>query len=193
MATRKPYVKATHKIAVKYLKKYPKVKDYTLAKKMYDENKEIFLNFETTRGLIRRFRHHSASNNSLNTTFATPLNYDTRNSEIKLKNNSTKLKIFTLPTSIKNILFLSDIHLPYQDDIALNLAIKYGVDNDVDCVWLNGDILDMYGASSHEKLPNNAMIAEEFQVAQEFFTQLREIFPKATIYYKKSSRNYGLS
>lgn len=176
------------KIAEKYLKKYPEVKDYTLGKKMYNENTQHFINFEAARGLIRRYRHHSGAKNNLKTNeFAKPLNYDTRNSEIKLKNHSTKLKVFTLPTSIKNILFLSDIHLPYQDDIALNLAIKYGVDNDVDCIWLNGDILDMYGASAHEKLPNNSMIAEEFQVAQEFFTQLREIFPKATIYYKEGN------
>jgi hypothetical protein len=176
------------KILTKYLKKYPDMKDYTLAKLVYTENSHLFKDLEAVRSNIRRRRNHHGKNVMvIDTSFYKPKNYDTTNTPIKLINKSPKLKIFTLPIGIKNVLFLSDIHLPYQDDIALNLAIKYGIDNNVDCVWLNGDILDMYGASSHEKLPNNAMVLEEFQVAQEFFTQLRVAFPKATIYYKEGN------
>jgi hypothetical protein len=44
----------------------------------------------------------------------------------------------------KNILFLTDIHFPYQNNDALRLAIDYGKSENVDCVYLNGDTIDMY-------------------------------------------------
>ena len=52
------------KITESYLKKYPEIKDYTLAKKMYNENKEHFMSFESARSVVRRYRHHSAGSNT---------------------------------------------------------------------------------------------------------------------------------
>lgn len=174
-------------ILSKYLLEYPHVKDYTLAKKVYEENSHIFLNFESTRSALRARRGHSKSHNVKDKTFYKPLNYDTTNSKINLVNRAPKLEVFNLPTNIKNILFLTDIHIPYQDDIALNLAITYGIENKVDCIWLNGDIMDMYGASDHEKLPDHALIHEEFEAMHDFLGQLRKLFPKAQIYYKEGN------
>jgi len=44
----------------------------------------------------------------------------------------------------KNILFLTDIHFPYQNNDALRLAIDYGKAEKVDCVYLNGEINRLY-------------------------------------------------
>lgn len=175
------------KLLTKYLKEYPDMKDYTLAKLIYEENSHLFRNIEGVRDSVRSRRGHRGRHNSKDTTFHTPKNYNTYNSPIQLINRAPKLEIFTLPTATKNILFLSDIHFPYQDDIALNLAITYGLQKKVDCIWLNGDIMDMYGASDHEKLPDHAMIHEEFEVMSDFLSQLRKLFPKASIYYKEGN------
>lgn len=183
--TKKAY--AVGKLVVKYLKKYPDMKDYTLGKLMYEENPHMFKSIDTARNAIRFRRGHYGKAKAIDRTFITPKNYDTNNSPIKITNRAPKLKIFTLPTTIKNVLFLTDIHVPYQDDLALNLAITYGLEKKVDCIWLNGDIMDMYGASDHEKLPDHAMIHEEFEAMHDFLTQLRKLFPKAQIYYKEGN------
>lgn len=174
-------------VILKYLKKYPEVKDYTLAKMIYEENTHIFKSLEAVRGYVRTRRAHNGINKVKDTTYHKPKNFDTTNSKINIVNRSPKLKTFSLPTSIKNVLFLSDIHIPYQDDMGLNLAIQFGLDKKVDCIWLNGDIMDMYGASDHEKLPDHALIHEEFEVMHDFLSQLRKLFPKAQIYYKEGN------
>lgn len=178
---------AISKILTKYLKKYPTMKDYTLAKLVYNENSQFFLSIETVRTSIRSRRGHTGKKVTKDRSFITPTNYDTRNTLINIVNRAPKLKIFNLPVNIKTVLFLTDIHIPYQDDIALNKAIAYGLEKKVDCIWLNGDIMDMYGASAHEKLPDHAMIHEEFNTMHEFLGQLRNLFPKAQIYYKEGN------
>ena len=40
------------------------------------------------------------------------------------------------------ILLLSDTHFPYHDLEAINTAIEYGLENDIEAFYLNGDILD---------------------------------------------------
>lgn len=170
-----------------YLKKYKDIKDYTLAKMVYEDHPHIFENLEGARSAIRNRRNHSGHNRTVDTTFHTPKNYDTTNTKIQIINRSPKLQVFNLPANLTNILFLTDIHIPYQDDMALNLAIEYGLENKVDCIWLNGDIMDMYGASAHEKLPEHALISEEFEVMADFLRQLRMLFPKAQIYYKEGN------
>lgn len=171
----------------KYFKKYPDMKDYTLASMIYKENSHLFKSIDQVRSNVRVRRGHCGQDNSKDTTYHKPKNFDTTNTKISIINKSPKLKTFTLPTSIKNVLFLSDIHIPYQDDMALNIAIEYGFDKKVDCIWLNGDIMDMYGASDHEKLPDHALIYEEFEVMHDFLSQLRTLFPKAQIYYKEGN------
>jgi predicted phosphodiesterase len=177
----------TYKIISKYLKKYPKMKDYTLAKLIHDENPQHFLSIDNARSNIRFRRGHMGSRVAQDTKFVTPKNFDTTNTLIKITNRAPKLKILNLPLNIKNVLFLTDIHVPYQDDLALNKAITFGLEKNVDCIWLNGDIMDMYGASDHEKLPDHAMIHEEFDAMHDFLGQLRKLFPKAQIYYKEGN------
>ena len=53
----------------------------------------------------------------------------------------------------KRIAVLSDIHFPYYDRTALNLAIKTAIEYEPDCIILNGDIIDCYHLSSFEKDP----------------------------------------
>ena len=74
----------TKKLVLSYLESFPEMKDYTLAKKMWQENKDIFTNLEHARERIRYHRgHHGKHNRSKlkNTELITPLNYDTNNSQ----------------------------------------------------------------------------------------------------------------
>lgn len=161
----------------------------TLAKLIYKENSIHFNDIESTRNLIR---YYCGTNGDIsrkvkgNKTFHRPLTYNTTPFKIP-KSEQKELKVFTLPKDRKSVLFLSDIHLPYHNEEALILALNYGLENDVDTIWLNGDIMDMYQASSHEKNPSHKNIQYEFDVCKAFLKELKDKFPKANIYYKEGN------
>jgi len=114
-----------------------------------------------------------------------PKTNDTRNMESRAMpaTRAAGLPHFHLPTGQKEILFLSDIHSPYHEPTALSLSLDYGVKHKIDTVWINGDYLDMYQASTHERLPSMAQIREEFEVGRALLEHIRSIFPNAQIYW----------
>lgn len=100
------------------------------------------------------------------------------------KGESEKVEPYHLPKSCTRILLLSDIHLPYHDDDALMDALEFGLENDVNCIYLNGDTMDMYQLSRHEKNPANRSFSYELDVCRTFLKGLRTMFPNAHIVYK---------
>ena len=90
---------------------------------------------------------------------------------------------FIIPKGQNNILILSDIHFPYQDNKALQLALQYGIENKVNCVYLNGDTLDMYHGSRFVKDRRKRDLASELQIGRDFLKMLQETF-KCPIYFK---------
>lgn len=87
----------------------------------------------------------------------------------------------------KTVLFLSDIHLPYHDEEALNLAIQYGLDKNVNHIVLGGDIADFYQVSFWDKRRDRLPFAEEVEIVRNFLRELRETFPHAKITYIKGN------
>lgn len=91
---------------------------------------------------------------------------------------------FKLPINHNNILLIGDIHVPYHNIPALTLALKYGLENEVNTILLNGDIIDFYAISRFEKDPRKRNFGHEVLMTRQFLTTLRQLFPNAAIYYK---------
>lgn len=177
------------RIVQEYCKKYPNYSSHLLAKVIFKENKMHFPDAESTRSLVRiargksgdRFRK-TVKDKSLYDKGKRPLNpYSIPKSEAK------DFKPFYLPKDRKRILFLSDIHLPYHNVEAITVALDYGKSKQVDTIWINGDMLDMYQASFHDKNPTEYSIMYEFEQGIEFLKMLKKNFPKAQIYYKEGN------
>jgi len=100
------------------------------------------------------------------------------------KGESEKTEPYHLPKSCTRILVLSDIHLPYQDDDALFAALQFGLEKNVNCIYLNGDTMDMYQLSRHEKNPANRSFSYELDICRSFLKGIRKMFPNAHIVYK---------
>ena len=94
-----------------------------------------------------------------------------------------EIDTYTFPAGSNRILILSDIHLPYQDNEALSIAIDYGIKNGANCVFLNGDTIDMYQASRFIKDPRLRSLSGELQMTRDFFETLNEAIP-GPIYFK---------
>lgn len=84
----------------------------------------------------------------------------------------------------ENLLILSDIHAPYHNEQALEAALKYGLENEVDSILLNGDIVDMYTISKYEKDPRKRSFKEELETAKDLLSAIRDLFPDAEIVFK---------
>lgn len=183
--------KPSTKIVLKALKQFPDTGNLTLAKKIYTENKLIFSSVDHVRSIIRTYRGSIGDRSRKvvkNVEHRKPLFFG-NNFGIPEGLNE-KWDVFTIPSKYDKILLLSDIHAPYHDTKALNAAIQYGLDQKANCIILNGDILDMYKASFHEKDPANRDLKYEIDFGRLFLKNLRELFPDAYIVYKEGNHEY---
>lgn len=89
-----------------------------------------------------------------------------------------------LPDHLKKIGILSDIHVPFHSLEALTCAIKYLREQEIDCLYLNGDTFDFYSISRHEKEKDLRDFPREIDMARNFLQKLRDIFPTIPIYFK---------
>ncbi len=174
--------KLTGQTVKEYLKKFPKVQSLTLAKKIYKENKELFNTLDSVRSAIRRYRGKNGK-----------VNLDTLRSRefINQKPEPPKLpqsekenkQTYIFPTQCNKILIISDIHAPYHDPEAIELALNYGVENGANTVLINGDLIDFYMLSRFEKDIRKRSVKYEIDCVIDIIKYIRFKFPLATIVY----------
>jgi len=182
----KPTIKNT--IIREYLKKFPNTPNAALSRKIYKENPTSFIDVETIRSQIR---------------------YITGNLGTKNRDKATNKNLFTdpkksndylLPESYSNdytpyeikqsrILIISDLHFPYQNNEAITLALDYGKSKKIDCILINGDLIDFANISRHERDFRARSIAEEFDAVRVFLKSIRLHFPKVKIVLKHGNHD----
>jgi predicted phosphodiesterase len=89
-----------------------------------------------------------------------------------------------LPSHLKKIGIMSDIHFPYHDLGALTCAIKHLKDQKIDCLYLAGDCFDFYAISRFERDPDKRDFKKEVEMNRDFLQKLRDIFRDIPIYFK---------
>lgn len=180
------------KIVIEYLKRFPALPSHTLAKKIYSDNKEFFKDSEQVRSTLRYYRGTTGKQK-----LQELANKEFVHVKIKplfLPESHTKhVEVWKLPKANKKVLVLSDIHIPYHDVEAIKVALNEGKQQGIDTIYLNGDILDFFMLSFHEKNPKNRPgLKQELEMAREFFAYLRQEFSNATIYFKPGNHEYRL-
>ena len=172
------------RIVLEALDKFPDVASHTIASKIYKENPEIFTDKEAARRIVRYYRGISGDKSRKELAMKDHKKFW---EETNTYTEEEKYHPYTLPAAENNILLLSDIHIPYQDNEALKAAIEYGKSENVNTIILNGDILDFYTISSFIKAPNKPSIKTELDLCRAFLKSLRDEFPSARIYYKEGN------
>lgn len=175
-------------IVVEYITKFPKTPNSTLAKKIYKENPEAFKDKEDAREMVRYYRGQKGKTNrhravqptekgELAKKLGIPNPYELPESE------ESEWLPFDIPKGNDKLLILSDVHIPYHNIKALELAIKYGKDRGCNAVVLNGDIMDCYALSRYEKDPRKRRFAQELEDTRQFLGYLKQEL-NCPIYYK---------
>ena len=176
-------------IVLEYLENYPEASTMTISRLLNKDYPIDFKNVENARGMVRKYRGESGKENSkllditkYKRSEKTKKQFMAKTFELP-ESDYEKLQPFIIPRGNNNILFLTDIHLPYQDNAALELAIQYGIDHKVNAVYLNGDTLDMYMISRFIKDRRLRDMSEELEMCRNFLKMLQDAL-KCPIYYK---------
>ncbi len=155
-----------------------------LAKIIYAENPELFDNHERVRRVINYYTGKSGNHQRNIAGVKDYFDYDSGQGRFKIpQTDAQPRRDFIIPKAQNKILILSDIHIPYHDVDALNLALEYGKEQGVNAIYLNGDIMDCYSLSKYEKDPRKRSFSEELQATRQFLYQLTQNF-ECPIYYK---------
>jgi len=163
-----------------YLTKFPKLPSLTLAKKIYAENNKTFKDVDAVRSCLRYYRGKKGEKqkSQLGTK-------DFLDQEIEFVMPESYAETFEpYEISQSRTLIISDLHIPYQDNDSIQKAINYGKEKKVNCILINGDLLDMCSISRFGRDWRQRQIHEEFEATRVFLNSLREHFPKAKIVFK---------
>lgn len=150
-----------------------------LARIMYSENNLLFKDDEDARSILRRIEGKNAAGGTKITHAHPPRSYN----PYKLpESDAETFDPFYMPY-YKKVFVMNDIHLPYHDVPALTAAIKWGLQQKPNAIFLNGDIIDIHKLSYFEKDPRAKDFAMELDIFADFMGKLKALF-KVPIYYK---------
>lgn len=177
------------KIILNALKKYPNASTMAISRIILKENPLDFTNLESVRTIVRTYRGERKGKIPKTTditefkrTEQTKKNFMKKQFELP-QSDYEKSEVFNVPKVQNNVLVLSDIHIPYQDNKALEIALNYGLENGVNAIYLNGDTIDMYQGSRFIKDRRLRDLAGELELTRQFLKTLKDTF-NCPIYFK---------
>lgn len=174
-------------LARELCEKFPDTPTLTLARKLYDANKERFASLDSARSTVRTVRGNMGANRTKGqATHPRPKGRAGWVPECP-PSLAEAWEPFLLPKPAR-VLSLSDAHIPYHDPKALESAVNYGRKVfKPDVVLLLGDFADFYAISRWEKDPKKRNFVKELGIVEDCLRWLRGAFPKALIVYKEGN------
>ena len=173
-----------------YIEQHPDMEHRTLARLIYKENPELWTGVEAVRKSIGHYKGRNGKNSLKNLKdrrFVIPAATEDNKFAMPEPEPAT-WEPYIIPKTCHKSLIMADMHIPYHDRDAIDIAIQYGIDAKCDTVILNGDIMDCYGLSRFVKDPRCRDMAEENEATRHFLMSLRQnAFPDAKIIYKEGN------
>lgn len=171
------------------VKQFPNAGALTLAKKAYRDNPEYWPSLEACRSSVRSIlgvNGQQSRQRCSKTLYRKPraAGWSDVIPEALVQLDDWKAVAVGGPA---RALILSDIHIPFHDPKALELALQYGLDHKADLVLLNGDVMDFYAHSHWEKDPKLRDFPAEVRAGKHFLGGIRKRFPHAQIIFKEGN------
>lgn len=173
-------------LARELVRRFPTAPSKTLARRLYDENKERFSNLEAARSSLRRVRGNIGVHNRQHNPDKSTMRANGKSGWTPEcpPSQAEPWTPFVLDTPCR-VLSLSDAHVPYHEPKAIEAAVEYARKNfKPDVVLINGDWCDFYSVSRWDKDPKRRNFVSELGVCEESLRWLRGRFPKARIVFK---------
>lgn len=168
--------------AIELLNKFPTASTLTLARILYKQFPQVYLDVEDARVSLRRHRGEFGENHRKHSKHLRTIE-KTKYDVVLPESWSKKKEYFKIPIHYKKVGLIADVQCPYHDTEALQSTVKYLKEQNIDCLLMNGDIVDFYGLSSFEKDPTRRDFAQERIVAIDLLTWIKEQFKDIPVYY----------
>lgn len=167
------------------LRQFPKHGARTIARALHKEDPALFPTIESARDIVRALTGQKGKGCRIKPTMkreARKPGYKLEMPESRAKDRSP-FKI----TGKNKILVISDLHLPYHNAKAVEIALTHGIEEGCDTILILGDLMDCYQLSRWTRDPSQCSIAHEIEIVKAFFNYLRERFPTARIIWKEGN------
>ena len=187
-------ISAKGKIVLEYLDKWgASTPSLTLAKMLAKDFPMDFKNPESARDYVRKYRgqHGNQHRNDMKTNGHYKEAGKVTDRFRVPEPESTDSKPLKIPLKYNNIGVISDLHMPNHRTKPIELALQYFLDNECNCIIINGDLLDNTPFTRHGgKRPTAADVRRWFDQVELFLENLRENFPEAGIYWLEGNHDY---
>jgi predicted phosphodiesterase len=170
-------------IATELVKKFPKSPSLTLARRLYSENPELIKSLDSARTAIRTVRGACGKRSRKKADKSLARQSVPHNPLALPEPESFDWQPFKL-TGVSKVGVINDIHIPYHHLEALTASLLYLKEQEIDCLLINGDLVDFYQMSRFLKDPRARNTASELEDTKQFFDSVRQLFPKARIIFK---------
>jgi len=176
-------------ISKTYRDKFPDMPTLKLARIVYEENKIMFKDIEAARASLRYIEGKTGKKDRKNASKSKYfMQQDRPKNPYNLPESHQEVREpYILPKGCNNILLISDLHIPYHDITAITIALDYGKANNINTIFINGDLIDNHQISRFEKDMRKRSVKQEFDATKEFLVALRDNFPNAEIYWLKGN------
>ena len=168
---------------------YPDMPTLKLARIIYNEHKLTFKDVENARTILRYIegKQGKAKLDTLKDKTHFKKEERPKNPYNLPESYEEKRDPFILPKCCNNILLISDLHIPYHNIEAVTVAIEYGIQQNVNTIFINGDLIDNHQVSRFESDPRKRSVKQEFDATKAFLVSLRAAFPTAEIFWLKGN------
>lgn len=168
-------------IAAELCGRFPDAGNLTIAKRLHHDHPAKFPTIEGARSAVRLARGNLGERNRK---WAKCPRTNRKAGELPPLPKSQARGMARHKLDCHRALILGDIHLPFQDNEALELALEYGEEYNPDLILLNGDVFDFYQLSHFRKDPTVANFKTELSAGRKLFARLRHVFPKVRTVFR---------
>jgi predicted phosphodiesterase len=171
------------KIIIEYIERFPNASCRGLSRKIYEENKQHFESFNLVYGRVKYYLGLNGNRSREEITDKRFQREPKTHNRMLPESHSEKRQRIKLPSGMKKLGVFGDVHIPYHDNDALETMFDKFEEEKVDGIYINGDLLDFYTLSFHEKDPRKARFKDEIEAGREFLEYVRDRFPGIPIYF----------
>lgn len=164
-------------VAAKYVADNPAMPSKTLARMMTNDEPKLFASISQAYNHVRYLRGNKGDAHR-QVGDKTHFRPNGKAGEINLP---VGLRQGKKPVQIDGpckLLVLSDLHVPYHDETAIEAALRKGIDEDCDGLYLNGDTVDFYSISRWQQDPRQRNLKREVETAREVLLELARHFKR---------------
>lgn len=154
------------KVAIEYLERFPNTATLTLARMMYEDEPQVFRDIEHARSTLRYYRGTIGRKKRGSITIKDHLRepqapgnpFGEIPEPIESMEDSQPVRV-----EYEKALIIGDVHIPYHDKQALEIALSKGIQAAAETCIVNGDLIDFYSISRWQTDPRKRNLARELE------------------------------